>query len=447
MNYNSFPREWVFRDRNDINEFGVKGQTLNALLFNRMQGLPMFRDEMDAQDCMRQCFNNAYYISILILKDDFPQLSIARYSSIAYGQRKWKFQSDVHALTLGIVCNLLKYCVNPPFNAANYIQQSFSDVVYNVNCIDLGPRQIFNHMVNEIDAKGCWVSFYDLSPRHIEEIIYSGNSLKRYLTIEGDVICEAVRALCCDDKQRLKLIERLLEPEKERYGFTDAKVCNTYRMLYELRSQITGEPLPNKMPFDNVASYAPPFDIIPPSYSEDSKRVKELESEVAKLRNKLIDANALLTKKQQLEEKVNNLEDQNTELLDKLKRAELGDGWYVGDDNYEKISLDEKFSQRERTVFFSTVLSLVLNKEYIILSNLATFIAEMCNDNDSKSIENLGIFLSKMQKPEAASANAKAAKRVCDLLKLILPKEFRNDKSLTINKIIDNMKLNFPEED
>lgn len=434
MNYNSFPREWVFRDRKFIDEFGVKGRTLNAQLFNHMQGLPMFRDEMDALACMLQCFNNAYYISTLILNDDFPQLSITRYSSIAYGQRKWKFLSDVHALTLGIVCNLLKHCVNPPFSAANFIQQSFSDVVNNVNCIDLGPRQIFNHMVNEIDAKSCLIYSNELSPRPIEDTIYSANSLKRYLTIDGDVVCEAVRALCCDNKQRLKLIERLLEPEKEHYGFMDAQVCNTYRMLYELRSQITGEPMPKKMPFDNVTSYAPPSGINPPSYSEDSKRVKELEAEVRRLNKVEAENKTLKGKLKELEQS-----NQTSDEIDKLKKEveSLRKEGHVSANAYEKI------------IFFATVLSAAYDSRFTNQSALSELICLICGGSPTTfqpRISNLAKNADASEKDKDKEIKNAAIKLVKKLIKV--PKEGDKDNP-KITKYIESIKSEFEirEED
>ena len=58
-----------------------------------------------------------------------------------------------------------------------------------------------------------------------------------------------------------------------------------------------------------------------------------------------------------------------------------------------------------------------------------------------------GNFFSKMKKLDEKSANSKAAKKVAGLMKLIIPEEYRNDKHITINKIIESMLLNYPEND
>ena len=108
----------------------------------------------------------------------------------------------------------------------------------------------------------------------------------------------------------------------------------------------------------------------------------------------------------------------------------------------KNISIDEKFTLRERLVFFFTVLSLDNDKKYTNLSNLAKFVSELCKDQN-----NIVPFISKMKKAEEASKNAKAAKRVADMMKQIIHESYRNDENLTINKLIESIQLNFPEEE
>lgn len=159
-----------------------------------------------------------------------------------------------------------------------------------------------------------------------------------------------------------------------------------------------------------------------------SEKIKELEAENEQLRKK----------NEELEAEIVRLGEQLQQLPQNEESTAPVDEWFTGE--YEKLSADKEFTLRERLVFFSTVLSLENNKKYTVASNLATFIGELCNDQN-----NIGPFFSKMKKPDEASANAKAAKKVADLMKQIIPKEYRNDKHLPINKFIESMKLNFPE--
>lgn len=142
-----------------------------------------------------------------------------------------------------------------------------------------------------------------------------------------------------------------------------------------------------------------------------------------------------------LKTEVESLRAESKKLRNQLDQEQsMRADWYTGE--FEKLPEDIKITLRERLVFFTTVLSLDLNKKYTILSNLATFIDELCNDQ-----HNIGPFISKMKRDKETAANAKAAKKITGLLQTIIPEEYRQDTKLTINKIIESIKANFPEEE
>lgn len=175
--------------------------------------------------------------------------------------------------------------------------------------------------------------------------------------------------------------------------------------------------------------------------SIDTKGNLAAENDSLKAENKELKAKKSLMRQDDPSAEVKRLTDENRVLKEKLN--ELCE-WYTDfDEKYEKLSDEEKVSNRERIVFFATVLSLSIEKKSTILNNLAKFIESMCN-GEAKYI---GPMLSRLNNPENAQANAKAAKKVASDLLLILPKERRNDEKLTINKIIKSLKLNFPDKD
>lgn len=165
------------------------------------------------------------------------------------------------------------------------------------------------------------------------------------------------------------------------------------------------------------------------------------ENNSLKAENKELKEKLSSMQKNDFSDEVKRLTDENRLLKEKLN--ELCEWYTEFDENYEKLSDKDKESNRERIVFFATVLSLSIEKKSTILNNLAKFIESMCN-GEAKYI---GPLLSRLNYPEYAQANAKAAKKVANDLFLILPKERRKDEKLTINKIIESLKLNFPDKD
>ena len=174
-----------------------------------------------------------------------------------------------------------------------------------------------------------------------------------------------------------------------------------------------------------------------PCLNDPSPRIKELEAENLDLQQQLREAKTRII---ELEKKIEANKNQ-------LKISEELSQWYTDDNNYNKLTGEEIFTRREKIVFFATVLSLDINKKYTILHNLATFIAELCKGEDTDDIDNIGSFLSKMQNPKEKAANAKAAKRVSDLMQQLVPIKYRNDNTLAVNRFAESMKLNFPEEE
>ena len=91
------------------------------------------------------------------------------------------------------------------------------------------------------------------TPRNIQEVIDSGEDLRSCL-YAGESLAKAVDYLCKGNEQKLQLISRLLEPEKDGYGVMDSVISAAYRSLYELRAELTGEPLPEKLPFERAVN-------------------------------------------------------------------------------------------------------------------------------------------------------------------------------------------------
>ena len=81
MDYIKIPRSLIYKEREDLKDFGVQTpNTINNLLFinlkqQALMGVP------GAREIALRCFNNAYYVCTLILLEanDFPELRISDY--------------------------------------------------------------------------------------------------------------------------------------------------------------------------------------------------------------------------------------------------------------------------------------------------------------------------------------------------------------------------------
>lgn len=308
------------------------------------------------------------------------------------------------------------------------------------------------------------------APRDIVEAIEEVGKDEPYLLENGvEYICE--RLACTDDAQRrmygadlaIAHLNELLRDTYKYWGY-DPKTNNfepaepgTFGVdepNYE--KTFWKEVKPIKEAIEYIKEHYPTKEV---NDSQDSKKkaaeshkapeveelqatIKEPESKLTLRDKQLKEANnkkeQQATRIKELEAEVEGLKEENAKLKEQL--APFME--FASENGEDNLTDDEKFTLRERIVFFATVLSLEFDKKYTVFSNFATFISELCNDQ-----KNIGPFISKMKKPEEAAANAKAAKKVAGLLKKILPQQYKNDERLTINKIINSMTLNFPNDE
>lgn len=106
MEYAKIPRSLVFKDRSDLNEFGVQIEgTLNHYLFNQMRRMTLLRCG-NAKEIALQCLNNAYYICTLTQLDDFPDTCMDKYQE-ALLHVAIPFKEDVYQASMALVCVLL----------------------------------------------------------------------------------------------------------------------------------------------------------------------------------------------------------------------------------------------------------------------------------------------------------------------------------------------------
>ena len=81
MDYTKVPRVLVYKERENLNDFGVKNRgTINHELFVNLREHYMAAERQ--KELMLRCFNNAYYICTLIPLEDFPDMQVAEYEQL-----------------------------------------------------------------------------------------------------------------------------------------------------------------------------------------------------------------------------------------------------------------------------------------------------------------------------------------------------------------------------
>lgn len=271
-------RPLIYCDRQDISEFGIyedSDSKVNAFLYERLKRVSYLHPSYEyANSEMLRIFNDVYFILTAFFMDERPLANYANYRRVANPNNERNILSNNRSLVE--ICML--YVILNRFNGANWFREKkthseffnvIRDEVYNFrNPQDMqsmldqlrGTENIAYTITGECESMRFVMSVKeDFPPRDIQEVINSGESLKECL-FAGKNISEAVNVLCKDKEQKLKLIERLLEAEKENYGVMDFTISAAYRSLYELRANLTGEPLSEKLPFERaVEALGPPM--------------------------------------------------------------------------------------------------------------------------------------------------------------------------------------------
>ncbi|MBP5513787.1 MAG: hypothetical protein J6Y04_03280 [Bacteroidaceae bacterium] len=152
---------------------------------------------------------------------------------------------------------------------------------------------------------------------------------------------------------------------------------------------------------------------------------------------------SLLMENQQLKADVKQLEEENTKL--KIEKRKLKER-LNGIEDYLNPSIDDTqgLTLKQKIVFFTSVTGVTLDKDYTHLSNFASFIALMCNEKNTSIGPMLSRIAKKDDNPQLQQTLHLAAQSVCDMLANTLTDATKNDKHQMINKIRENLRLDYP---
>ena len=210
MDYTKVPRELIYKDRNDLKEFGVQIQeSMNYLLFMRLKQQALM-GASGAREIALRCYNNAYYVCTLILLEanDFPELRISDYvNKILEIEKDNKNIDEVCLASMAMACLLLAR-----YDSNKYGKDSEVWKAINYRCTHY---QWYNSSATDIFHAMMWLDYNsslplsskEFAPRDIVDVIE--NFGINFLQVYADYICERL-ALLKDQRKRTYGVDKAI---------------------------------------------------------------------------------------------------------------------------------------------------------------------------------------------------------------------------------------------
>ncbi len=109
MDYTKVPRKLIYEDRANLEDFFVdQTGTLDAIMYEKITKSDVCTF-LDAAERLLDCYNDAYYITTIVLMENRPSLYVARYLDIVYSKYdKRGCTRHFAALTMAMVYNYLQ---------------------------------------------------------------------------------------------------------------------------------------------------------------------------------------------------------------------------------------------------------------------------------------------------------------------------------------------------
>ena len=292
MDYTKVPRALIYKDREDLKDFGVlTPTTADYHLFKLLKSQALLHME-GAKDIALKCFNNAYYICKLIQLEEFPDLFIVEYEKkLLNGAGQYPY--DVCAASMAMV-----YLLMPMYDSRWDVTSDWASALYDNfhhrEWHGLAASKTFYNMVDAHFPKfKALPGNRDLAPRDIIDAIE--NVSEKVLVDGKEYVCEALSRL--DDPLRQTYgadlaIARLKDLSREYQGCKAASVDDfDFKLSLETAIIYYTKHYPSK---ENVAKMQmatkednpPRIDEAPKSADTDqlTARINELQSELDEAR-------------------------------------------------------------------------------------------------------------------------------------------------------------------
>ncbi len=244
MDYTKVPRKLIWADRNNIDDFFVDDSgSLDNIMFERI-GRSMICNWSNAAEYVLEMYNNAYYITTLILMEKHPILYFSSYNDISMsaGGGNNTFKQYFSCMTMAMVFNYLRasdseYC-NEKNNLMERIVKHHNDY-YTYGMYNDAARSLFfdnvlpidkikKHMMKDLFQPR---SIYDVICYEDAETIIKGQGLN-YVIDSIISLRKTEEAIFCFD-ELIKKLERSNILEKDKFVREVEDIKKEFRCIRE----------------------------------------------------------------------------------------------------------------------------------------------------------------------------------------------------------------------
>ena len=176
MDYTKVPRSLIYKDREGLDNFPVDAKfdypQMEADFFEALEERPFIVNDDDAPELVLKIFNNARYITTLIMSENHPHLYLRRYFKIAAeGINNKTITNHVMPATMALVKNYL--CHYRKFyytKITDAIIKNFNSKAWSVDCPE-GKDDFFKLIINGFSDHPLWLTDGEFKRRDIRDVI------------------------------------------------------------------------------------------------------------------------------------------------------------------------------------------------------------------------------------------------------------------------------------
>lgn len=202
--YWNVPRELIYRERENLNDFGVKdSHSLNGRLFQLLS--EQFLSANGADTLLLQCFNNAYYLCTIILLEDLPHLKVDKYGENLL-KMKVQWNRDACAASFAMAYEMLQLC-EPKYQKDSLLLKSIYHRFRYNEWNGIVAAKTFYELIDKVEKDDIFLSKNEFAPRDIVEAIKEVGKSLAVTEVESNLYVNSKeyiseRLACLDDNRR-----------------------------------------------------------------------------------------------------------------------------------------------------------------------------------------------------------------------------------------------------